>query len=183
MPKAPPQGIASSSFTTTYGGLATVLETEVHFCEPEQMDLRGPDLAMISFRGIWDTGASRSVVSEDVVQKLGLKPIDTTTTYTANGTRKACVYLVSVGLPNRLVIPLVQVTDGDIFGTDALIGMDIIQCGDFALTHQNGQTRMTFSMPATRNIDFVKEENTKAAHRGSRSRHPTKKGPGRKRRR
>ena len=80
--------MASSSFTTTYGGLATVLETEVHFCELEQMDLRGPDSAMIPFRGIWDTGASRSVVSEDVVRKLGLKPIDTTTTYTANGTKE-----------------------------------------------------------------------------------------------
>ena len=183
MPQAPQQGIASSSFTTTYGGLATVLETEVHFCEPEQMDLRGPDSAMIPFRGVWDTGASRSVVSEDVVRKLGLKPIDTTTTYTANGTRKAGVYLVSVGLPNRLVIPSVQVTDGDIYGTDALIGMDIIQCGDFALTHQNGKTRMSFSMPASRNIDFVQEGNAKAGRRGNRNRHPTKKGPGRKRKR
>jgi len=52
MPEAPLPGIDSSSFTMTYGGLATVLETEVHFCEPEQIDLRGPDLAMTSFRGI-----------------------------------------------------------------------------------------------------------------------------------
>ena len=50
-----------------------------------------------------------------------------------------------------------RVTDGNILGTDVLIGMDIINTGDFAVTNVDGKTCMSFQMPSIRRIDFVKE--------------------------
>ena len=38
-----------------------------------------------------------------------------------------------------------------------LIGMDIINLGDFAITNKNGNTKFTFEIPSSRDIDFVKE--------------------------
>ena len=38
-----------------------------------------------------------------------------------------------------------------------LIGMDIISRGDFAVTHPNGNTKFTFSMPSTDDIDYFRE--------------------------
>lgn len=38
-----------------------------------------------------------------------------------------------------------------------LIGMDIINLGDFALTHKNSGTVFSFQIPSTHEYDFVKQ--------------------------
>jgi len=38
-----------------------------------------------------------------------------------------------------------------------LIGMDIISQSDFAVTAYNGNTKMSFLVPSTHEIDFVQE--------------------------
>ena len=48
-------------------------------------------------------------------------------------------------------------------GFDVLIGMDILGLGDFAVTHQNGNTTFSFCCPSLREIDFVKELEAKDA--------------------
>jgi hypothetical protein len=47
-----------------------------------------------------------------------------------------------------------MVLPGDI---DALIGMDILGLGDFAVTHHGGNTAFSFCVPSRRHIDFVAE--------------------------
>ena len=42
-------------------------------------------------------------------------------------------------------------------GIDALIGMDILGMGDFAVTHYGGKTTFSFCSPSRREIDFVTE--------------------------
>ena len=42
-------------------------------------------------------------------------------------------------------------------GIDALIRMDILGVGDFAVTHHNGNTAFSFCCPSRREIDFVTE--------------------------
>ena len=37
---------------------------------------------------------------------------------------------------------------------DVLIGMDVIGTGDFAVTHADGRTCMSFQMPSRRRIHF-----------------------------
>ena len=65
------------------------------------------------------------------------------------------VYLVNLGLPNGVVVQNVPVSQSGFTGGDVLVGMDIINTGDFAITHANGQTKFTFQIPPQADIDFV----------------------------
>ena len=169
------------AFTVEYQGLQSVLETEIHFCEPSEMEKNRPESVMMKFdKALWDTGASNTVITDAIVQKLNLIPIDKTTISTANGPRESDVYLVNVGLPNRVIIPSVLVTHGDILGADALIGMDIIHRGDFAVTNKFKRTMMTFHMPSIRDYDFTKQLKQAKTTRNNRANHPTKKNKKRK---
>ena len=88
-----------------------------------------------------------------------LTPIDTVMVYGIGGPELAEVYLVNIRLPNRVVFPKTRVTKAkSIKGGDVLIGMDIINKGDFAITHPNGKTKFTFRFPSQADLDFVKED-------------------------
>ena len=41
-----------------------------------------------------------------------------------------------------------------------LIGMDVLTCGDFALTHQGGKTVASFRVPSLVTYDFIRQVNT-----------------------
>lgn len=69
--------------------------------------------------------------------------------------------------------------------------MDIINKGDFAITHPDGKTKFTFRYPSQADIDFVKEDrpenqresmrNLAAAKRANPPRSPRgKRNPGRR---
>ena len=109
------------------------------------------------FSALWDTGASGSVISTEVVTQLGLLPISQCKTYHAQGESVVNVYLVDILLPNQLLIRDVRVTEGRLNGFGVLIGMDIINLGDFALTHRDKKTVFSFQVPATHEYDFVKQ--------------------------
>jgi uncharacterized protein YchJ len=53
----------------------------------------------------------------------------------------------------------VVAAEGEIGGGDALIGMDIIASGDFAITNFNGKTTISYRTPSIQEIDFVKQIN------------------------
>lgn len=111
----------------------------------------------IQYNALWDTGATASVISSEVVLQLGLAPISQCKTYHAQGESIVNVYLVDLILPNKLRVKDVRVTEGRLNGFGLLIGMDIINLGDFALTHKNQQTVFSFQIPATHEYDFVKQ--------------------------
>ena len=107
----------------------------------------------------WDTGATNSVITRSVIDACGLKPIATTSVSHAQGiARDVEVFLVNVRLPNGVAFRLLRVTAGELRGTDALIGMDIINQGDFAVTNRDGVTKFTFRVPSQADIDFVAED-------------------------
>lgn len=114
-------------------------------------------LDFIQYNALWDTGATASVISSEVVAQLGLAPISQCKTYHAQGESIVNVYLVDLILPNKLRVKDVRVTEGRLNGFGLLIGMDIINLGDFALTHKNQQTVFSFQIPATHEYDFVKQ--------------------------
>lgn len=153
-------------FTHQFNGLANVLSSPVELSEAFDPKSGDPLPKIFNFNSIWDTGASGSVITPRVVSELNLESIDEITTYTANGDRQSNVYLVNIYLPNKVAFSGVRVTDGDIFGTDVLIGMDIITCGDFAVTNVAGKTCMSFQLPSARKIDFVKDINKTRAKKG-----------------
>ena len=100
-----------------------------------------------------------------------------TQVYGVHGVQLCETYLVNVYLPNQVVFHSVRATKGDVAGADVLIGMDIINMGDFAVTNFNGQTKFTFRYPSARHIDFVEEinkANLSAGTKGSASSTPRK---------
>ena len=101
---------------------------------------------------------------------LNLEPVDEQTVQTANGERDAQVYLVNIYLPNTVAFSGMRVTDGDILGTDVLIGMDIITAGDFAVTNVDSKTCMSYQLPSNRKIDFVEQINSAQRSRNRSSR-------------
>ena len=158
-----------SAFTTKFSNRASTLETNVGISEPYDPLLGGPLLPeVIEFKAVWDTGASRTAITQKVIDTLGIQKIDEVDNYTANGMRTADVYLVNVYLPNNVAFSGIRVIDGDIYGTDALIGMDIIGQGDFAVAHRFEKTWMTFQIPSTHDIDFVDEINIGMGKKGFR---------------
>ncbi|MCY3823475.1 MAG: retroviral-like aspartic protease family protein, partial [Nitrospinae bacterium] len=70
-----------------------------------------PEPSTIRVNAIWDTGATGSVINQEVISALGLQPIDKQKIYTANGERIAGVYLVNIHLANGVIFPGLRVSD------------------------------------------------------------------------
>lgn len=143
------------AFTTRNERLTGELVTPCRVGQAHSNSIRIADY--VEFKALWDTGATASVISTEVVRELNLSPISQCKTYHAQGESIANVYLVDIVLPNKLVISGVRVTEGRLNGFGVLIGMDIINLGDFVLTHRDGKTVFSFQVPSTHEYDFVKQ--------------------------
>jgi predicted aspartyl protease len=148
------------AFTTIYDGLSNVLRNKVYISQaftPSSRQIQIPSAAK-EYDALWDTGATSSVITRKVVDECGLKPIGMAVVHHAKGRTTTPVYLVSVFLPNRVFFSSLRVTEGDLAGdTEVLIGMDIINRGDFAVSNNNGKTAFTFRMPSLERLDFVEK--------------------------
>jgi hypothetical protein len=108
------------------------------------------------YMGIWDTGATSSVITEKIVTECGLKQIGITEAHGADGKYLAEVYLISLSLPNAVGWASITVTKGKLGpGCDMLVGMDVIGQGDFAVTNHRGQTCFSYRYPSAEKIDFT----------------------------
>lgn len=106
---------------------------------------------------IWDTGASCSAISEDIAQSLNLPVLGKVEISTANDVRQANSYFLTVQLASKETIPNLRVSDCKLKGIDMLLGMDVINRGDFHISNCNGKTVFTFKMPSTDEKDYVRE--------------------------
>ena len=74
------------AFTVEYLGIVPELRTQAGICEaynPAQKGINPPQI--YSFQSLWDTGATGSVISTNVVRTLGLKPVGKRKVFHANG--------------------------------------------------------------------------------------------------
>ena len=140
------------AFTANHEALAVGIVTEVTL---ESRNYRG------SIKALWDTGASSTCVSKEAAEAFHLKYLGESYVKTAGGPKPCKRYLTKITLPNNVAVEDVEVYAVDINdqGVDALIGMDIITSGDFAITNYGGKTVCTFRIPSKKNIDFVPEAN------------------------
>ena len=107
---------------------------------------------------LWDTGATGSVITGATAQAMQLAPVGKSQVNHAGGTSEHNNYLINLLLPNDIMTTVRVIEAHDIkdnFG--AIIGMDIITQGDFAITNVNGETCMTFRVPSIATIDYVVE--------------------------
>lgn len=143
------------AFTAKYtAGLANVIITPVQLTNT----FEGKQESTFA---IWDTGATNSVITKSLALKLNLKPISKTLTRGVHGIREVNVYYVHIRINNGNIAINAKVTECDELSADGsqgfLIGMDIINLGDFSITNRNNQTVLTFQIPSTHEHDYVKE--------------------------
>lgn len=105
--------------------------------------------AWIDVMSIWDTGATNSVITRSVVEKLKLVPTGKATVLGVNSREIRDTYMVDIGLPNHVIMPDVIVTECNINSPniDLLIGMNIIRRGDLAISNGSGHTIFSFAIP------------------------------------
>ena len=129
-----------TAFTKEEKGLINVLKTQVVITIDKKIN---PNYVKIkdNYTAIWDTGATNTVISEKLAQKLNLTPIGKANVSTAGGIIEVNKYVLGLKLPNNL--------------QDFLIGMDIINLGDFSVTNLNGKTTFSFRYPSCETIDYV----------------------------
>ena len=114
------------------------------------------------------------------VDNLRLIPTGMSIVNTAGGQVKQNTYIVDISLNAGITLKDVTVTCAEKLsgGCNVLIGMDIINQGDFSITNKNGTTCMSFRVPSMHEIDFCKNPNMKAnsnPNRGSNLTPPKKK--------
>lgn len=120
---------------------------------------------------LWDTGATISCISHDVVQKLKLIPTGKRVISTPSDAKEVNTYLIDIELLNGVSIDAIEVCETEIGKQeiDLLVGMDIINMGDFSVSNHNGKTVFTFSIPSMKTIDYVKKINVHNIIRKGRS--------------
>lgn len=152
---------APSCFTVKHTGRVLVLTSEVEIFPaflPTTASVPSPK----KYRAIYDTGATHSSVSPQVVSDLALPSIGATQVGVGGGSVTTTIHLVNIALPNRVMFSMMRVAALELHhGMDVLIGMDIIGSGDFAVTQHQGTTMFSFRFPSHEEIDFVVQSQQK----------------------
>ena len=106
--------------------------------------------------GIIDTGAIVSIISHNVVERLGVQPQGYRFMDTASEKRVITpIYNASIVLCEKLEISNLTVGDGILpDGEECLIGMDILSLGDLAVTHFDSKTCISFRIPSLQSIEL-----------------------------
>lgn len=132
-------------------GIARVLSTDVLIVIPGTS-------TSAHVKAIWDTGATGTAITTNVVKALGLLPTGQSHVSTAAGVVLQNTYSINVTLPNSLTVEGIVATEVPALsgGCEALIGMDIITLGDLSITNHDNVTCMSFRVPSSHEIDYVK---------------------------
>jgi predicted aspartyl protease len=110
-------------------------------------------------RGLWDTGATHSAITKSLAEKLGLIEIQKISVSGVHGINDVSAYYVDILLSDGKVSLASLVSECTELSSDgsvgALIGMNVINKGDFAITNFQDKTTMSFRVPSLQKIDFV----------------------------
>ena len=116
---------------------------------------------VVPVKAQWDTGATGTCISKNLVKSLDLVPTGMVQVQTPSGTATLNKYIINLILNQELRITGVPVMDSEIGnqGIDVLIGMDIISVGDFAVSNFDKKTQFTLRIPSQEHVDY--KENKK----------------------
>lgn len=108
----------------------------------------------------WDTGATNTCISEEIVKKYNLVPLSMTKSRTPYGVLETFIYSIDIVINNEVMFQNWNVMGSKIGaqGIDILIGMDIISKGDFAISNFNGKTQFSFRIPSKKDVDYKNED-------------------------
>ena len=137
--------------------------------------------ARTATKALWDTGASKSVITDGLSQSLGLIPVGIREVHHGDGVSVRKEFIVNLFLPNHVGIVGILATEFPASHEQfsVLVGMDVICLGDFSITNVNGRTWMSFRTPSCEAIDYV-EEAEKLKYAGVKANAPCPCGSGKK---
>jgi predicted aspartyl protease len=147
------------AFRYEYRGLPSQLISDI-----EVISLDDPSMHNI-YKGVWDTGATMTMITPKIFSELKLTPIDTTTVHGVNSLMQVPVALVNLILPNKIQVNNIRVSVSEIQGIDMLVGMDVIQLGDFSISNLEQKTIFTFAIPPFKNRTDLYEKALAASRR------------------
>lgn len=144
--------VKGNFFTYEYGGISRSLIT------PVRVESARNGQGAVDIKALWDTGASFSLINREAALKLNLRHVSKIILSTPSDKNfSSNVYLINLYLPNQTMFRDLKVAEGVLNGCDMLIGMDVITCGDFAVSNFGGKTTFTFRMPSLMKFDFSRE--------------------------
>ena len=143
------------AFTRRFPSVVDGVVTECFVYSPTEFE-KGKRVRRLKLnRSLWDTGASSSLISTKAVDALGLVPVGKSEISGVNsGVEYKRTFLIHVGLPSGDVVTNVLASEFDGEDYDLIVGMDIIQNGDLAVTNFKETTTFSFRIPSVIEIDF-----------------------------
>ena len=109
-------------FSKTYNGLADALITDAIIVETTEVTPGQPlPKYFYTNNAAWDTGSEVTIISQKVIDHLGLKPAGTGVMMGIGGDQQGATYIIQVGLPNGDIINDVEAFSGDILVYEVLI--------------------------------------------------------------
>jgi hypothetical protein len=139
--------MTSNAITYRYNDIAREITTPIY--------VSMPDKNAQEFVGVWDTGATNSVITLEVARRLNLCSEGSTVINGVTGSQVVDSYLVTFTLPNGFSKDIFTTSCTEAIGCDVLIGMDIISMVDFAITSGQQGTIFSFKTPHGKEIDFM----------------------------
>ena len=123
------------SFSTTFDKTTFEIRTECHICQAFDPSTTSPEdrPLIVTCSAVWDTGANKTCISIAKAKELGLIPCGTEKMGHAAGVCYVDKYMINIMLPNHVGIQSLVALGCNLGNTDVLIGMDIINQGDFAI--------------------------------------------------
>jgi predicted aspartyl protease len=110
---------------------------------------------------LWDTGATKTCISDRLADQLILPSIGVAQVKNAGGRHPSRVFQIDINIMGKITvidIRALEFKEADAF--DVIIGMDIICAGDLSISNAEGKTVVSFRIPPDSvPFDFVKEIN------------------------
>ena len=148
------------SLTVKSSGIRIQLVSKCWIYESWTPEDYSPQPPRRKYDALWDTGAMQSMVTQRVVDDLGLPAEGFTKVFHVGGSSKDVPqYYINLVVLTGFHFPNLQVVHGRFPGTDVIIGMDITNRGDFAVSNKNGATSFSFRVPSVADFDFAAEDN------------------------
>ena len=149
-----PQG----EFTCKYNSRKNLLVSDVKISMPLTPDGSMGNINWRTYKAIWDTSAQCSVITKKVVVDLHLKSIGIMLIHGVTGIAYQRSYIITISINEGIIFPTLTGIPSCRklpSGYDILLGMDIIQWGDFAVTNFEDKTVFSFRVPSQECIDFT----------------------------
>lgn len=137
----------SNALRQCYKDICNAIQSQIAVSQAPALEKHGK-CNYKKFKGLWDTGATHTVISAKAVRLLRLMPVGKTRVLHAQGETTVPTYYISVKLPGQMEIMGITALKGRLSDVDVLIGMDIINRGDFAICNYDGKTTFMFRIPS-----------------------------------